>query len=119
MELKEFIETSLSEIVEGVRSAQEKTKGTGAVIAPRKEISTRHGPAGETVVYLGGGSQGILSTVEFDVMVTESESGSAKGGLAVFFGAFGGGASTEEEQQTSNVNRIRVEVPVVLPSGSE
>ena len=117
MELKEFIETSLSEIVEGVQSAQEKTKGTGAVIAPRKKISRQHGPMAETVVVYLGDGHSVLSTVEFDVMVRESESGSAKSGLAVFFGALGGGASTEETQQTSNVNRIRVKVPLVLPSG--
>jgi len=100
MKLEDFISETLNQIVAGVKTAQEHTKGTGAKINP---------------------SHGRPSTnpqpVDFDVAVTTTEGTNKKGGLGVFVYGIGIGAQGAKDISNQSISRIRFQVPVQLPPG--
>jgi hypothetical protein len=107
MNLAEFVETSLTEILSGVRAAQ-KAEGGGAIGA-----EGHINPQG-TLVHAGGTS-GFFTVVEFDVSVVAETSAGGKGGLRVWsVGVEGGGSRSD--QQTS---RVRFAVHVKIPEGDK
>jgi hypothetical protein len=78
VDLKDFVSQTLSQIVEGVQTAQSQIKAKGAVINPSfignyKEIA-KHG--GGLMTNVGGYAQ----VVEFDVALTVTEGTGTKGG---------------------------------------
>jgi len=113
MELKNFVTSILTEIIEGVRDAQ---------------ILDRPAHEGEVNPLLSSSpaeilKQGYLLTrygepmhiVKFDVAVTTQEGSGTKGGLGIFVGPIGIGAQGDSTFSNSSVSRIQFEVPVSLP----
>ena len=112
MELKEFIAESLKQLVDGVGTAQEYAKDKGASINP---AGLKYGfQSGKLEVAHDSVHSEIPRIVEFDIAITVSESGEAKAGLAVFAGI---GVGTHATMQDTNiiVNRMKFDVPVLLP----
>jgi hypothetical protein len=108
MNLAEFVEKSLTEILSGIRAAQ-KTEGGKAIAAEMYGTP----PAGSLLV--PGGTSGMFSIVEFDVSVVAETSAAGKGGLRVWsVGVEAGG--TRSDQQTS---RVRFAVQMKLPQGEK
>lgn len=95
MDLKEFVSATLVQIMEGVTDAQEKTKGSGGRIVPRRESEA--------------------SIVKFDVAVfaKEEAAGGAKAGLSVLGVKAGVGGSTGASKEATN--RVQFGVPCRLP----
>jgi len=83
MELWQFIGNALAEIVEGVLDAQKKVETTFATIVPRGGRGAS-GPIGNTPAIMGNGE--FLTTVEFDVALTEARGKETAGGIGVFLG---------------------------------
>jgi len=112
MKLEDFVAEALTEIINGVKRAQEQVASTGARINPsgykvpfdRLEGRKWSSENGDTT-----------ETVEFDVAVTTTEGTETKGGIGVFVGAVGLGSQGRSEAQNSSVTRIKFSVPVVLP----
>lgn len=105
MDVKTFIEETLFQVVEGVKSAQSKD-GSRSINA---EIPSASGGN-----LINGGSYGVFTRVDFDLAVSAETSGGGKGSLKVFgVGAEGGG-----EHKTGYANRITFSVPVRLPDGA-
>jgi hypothetical protein len=105
MNLAEFVEESLSQILVGIRAAQRK-EGGGAVGA---EMFS--GPKNGSLVQ--GGTSGIFTVVEFDVSVVAETTAGGKGGLKVWsVGVEGEGKRSD--QQTS---RVRFGVQLKIPRG--
>jgi len=85
VDLKDFVAGSLTQIIQGIRNAQEESQGSGAWISPagpdiahRKETPILETPEGE----------GYLHEVHFDVAITVSDEQGAKGGAGLkIFGA--------------------------------
>ena len=102
MELKDFIEETLKQIISGVRRAQESAIELGAKINPR------------------GGSVVEMRNVHFDVAVSTSGGTEAKGGIGVFVVPGGStGSQDQSDVASSSMSRIKFSVPVKLPVQSK
>jgi hypothetical protein len=113
MQLKQFIENALIEIIQGIKAAQDKP-GVGGYIAP-DGAGGHEFPSDSGVL----NSQRIISTVvKFDVAVTaESQidgGAGAKLRIAVVEANFGGSGSSKNIQ----VSRIQFSVPMVMPKNA-
>lgn len=103
MELKEFISSSLTQIMEAVQEAQvnwEQSSGKGAI-----------NPAWDGTQRLRDHTQ----LVEFDVAVTTEQTKSGKGqaGIKIFSASIG--ADGEMASGHSSVSRIKFALPIVAP----
>lgn len=114
MELREFVSETLTQIIAGVKDAQEATIDTGAVISPGEfYIRPPESKRGPVNVHFAG----PLQYVSFDVAVTKSDVEEKKGGLGVFFGPVGIGGQGKSETQDSAINKIQFSVPVAFTQG--
>ena len=84
MELREFVEKVLADIVAGVKQAQKTTTDTGAAIV--------YDASSDTLVQAG---LTPLQAVNFDVALTSTDSKTSKGGVGVFLGHVGLGGQKE------------------------
>jgi hypothetical protein len=98
MNLEDFISETLSQIVSGVKKAQEATKNKDAIIVPYHST---------------GGN------VDFDVAVTvvDGKETSGKAGISVW--SIGAGLSGKLESSTSTASRIKFSIAIELPKGNE
>ena len=113
MNLAEFVEETLSEILEGIRAAQKKEGGgaigAGGVVAwsPTQHISS---------LLAQGSGDDVFTVVEFDVSVLAETSGGGKGALKVWsVGSIEAGGK-RSDQHTS---RVRFAVQVKIPPGNK
>ena len=113
MNLREFIAETLSQLVEGVKDAQERASAHGARINPNlttsAELAVKHG------IFIASGEAAQL--VQFDVALTATEGTETKGGIGVVAGIFNLGSAGQSQAASSMVSRVKFSVPVVLPSG--
>lgn len=115
MELKDFVEQTLVQIVQGVRAAQASLdiSGANAKINP-----TTYMRGGEKLLdnslYRQNDLQ-IAQMVEFDVAVTAEEGKGTKGGIGIMVGAIGLGAQGQSDARQTSENRIKFKVPILLP----
>ncbi len=112
MKLKDFVKTTLVEIVEGVKEAQEVVAHTfsGAMINPPIESNETAKRTG-THVYL----QSQVRDVDFDVAVAAREEVGMKPGGGISIVVLKAGVEGELSYENTAVNRIRFKVPIVLP----
>jgi len=110
IQLKEFVQSTLVEIVEGVRAAQVEAEKIGANINPTQL---------ENVTAMHGKNWNVAQTVEFDVAVSASDEGSSKGGIGVFVAGVGLGVQHKTAELTSALSRIRFSVPILLSPGRD
>lgn len=123
MNLEEFIETSLKQIIGGVRKAQEATRLPGKgprdadFINPDILLEADSAPKGKYFSTIG---RNVVQFVEFDVAVTTDSATEAKGGLSIkvagFVGAGGGGSASDRD---ISVSRIKFQVPITLPRSGD
>lgn len=105
MNLKDFIDETLSEILAGIRAAQKK-EGGGAVGAQM------FGNANHTNLVPAGRS-GFFTIVDFDVSVAAETTAEGKAGIRVMsIGAEGGGQRKSQES-----SRVKFAVQVRIPDG--
>jgi hypothetical protein len=113
-EANEFISDTLKSIIKGVKDSQDFAKEHGARINPHvgkwdveKSLTTYYGKE--------EGARGI-STIDFDIAVTASNSqeSGGEGGINVFSVKLGGKLSDAEKNET--VSRIKFSLNVVLPN---
>lgn len=102
MDLREFIKTTIVQIIGGVNDARfeiENGLPLNAYVAPVMSAKERNEP----------------TAVSFDVAVTATESsdGAAKAGIRVWALELSAGGGVKAG--TESVSRIRFEVPIVLP----
>jgi len=115
MDLKEFVASSLTQIIEGIREAQQRGAASGAWVSPAgSEIPTRAGA--RTMVTPDGLS--YLHDVEFDVAisVSDEQKAGAGAGIQIFGAKIGGDGSVA--YQNAAVSRIQFTIPVVWPGDS-
>ena len=109
MELKDFITETLTQMMEGVKNAQEKAKEVGAIVNPEANDSSKH--------YIEVGNEHIASiqNVEFEIALTASTTEETKKGINVAFAAIELGRGKGNNEQNSAINKIKFEIPIVLP----
>jgi len=114
MELNEFVKTVLSQIVSGIRKAQE-IKGVGAFIVPSGIGS--HDYAAHPRVSI---KARISSTiVDFDIAVTAEEGKSASGGGGLKVAGIGAKIEGGSSSKDVRVSRIQFAVPILLPESQK
>ncbi|HLF96453.1 MAG TPA: hypothetical protein VI457_04860 [Methylococcaceae bacterium] len=109
MNLNEFVKEVLTEIVSGIRAAQE-VEG-GAFIVPGGDGGHEYAKHPRV-----SSSARIKSTiVDFDIALTveDSTKGSGGGGLKVF--GIGANVQGEAASKDTTVSRIQFAVPILLP----
>jgi hypothetical protein len=97
MNLDEFISQTLTEIINGVISAQKACTDKSAAIAPRKSARDPD-----------------YQNVDFDIAVTVEKGTQTKGKIGVLSIISLGAAGQSDNSQTA-INRIKFSVPVYLP----
>lgn len=107
--LSEFVAESLSELIIGVKEAQESAAELGALVNPSELRLT---PRKEEKFELP------VVKVAFDIAVTTLEGDTSKAGVAVLGGLLSVGGQTSAEAKETAASRIRFEIGVVLPKGS-
>lgn len=105
MELKKFVSESLTQIIDGVKDAQEKTEKSGARINPK---FTPKVP--EVMKY-----QHRIKEIDFDVAVTVQEESGIKSGAGVAFGPVVIGTRADAKSSDGSLSRIKFTVPVIYP----
>ena len=111
MKLSEFIEETLTEIVRGVKSAQDKIADTNAEIQPSGLAKFNN----DQFPFPFKPGRGIVNMVEYDVAVETSDEASTKGGVGVAMAVIGVGVQASEGEKTSRAHRIKFSVPLLLP----
>jgi len=109
MELKDFVAKTLSEIIEGVIVSQQNVQDKGAIISPAQMAML-----GGVLMSAPTGHQSV-QLVDFDISLTEIQSGEVKGGIGVFFGSVGLGTQGKSETENSAMNRVKFSVPIIFP----
>jgi hypothetical protein len=107
MELKEFIQKSLTEIIDGVIEAQIYAKEKGAKINPSNIVPG-------TAKYLDGDGF-IGQDIEFDVAVIVNESTEGKISAGINVWGIGAGGQKSKEQENSTNSRLKFSIPLFLP----
>src|ERR1700730_9983309 len=115
MDLKEFISSSLTQIVEGICDTQAKSAESGAWISPVGSGMPHR--EGARQINSGDGYQ-YLDEVKFDVAVSVSDGkkGGAEAGLKILSMSLKGGGAVDTRH--SAVSRIQFSVPVVWPGST-
>ncbi|MBB5205379.1 hypothetical protein HNQ51_002698 [Inhella inkyongensis] len=109
MQLRDFVKEVLTQIVDGVRDAQEANGG--AFVVPAGDGGHKYAEHPRFA-----SSARIKSTiVDFDVAITaeDSDKAGAKAGVKVFSVQFG--AEGEITSKNSTISRVQFAVPVLLP----
>src|SRR5262245_58714423 len=106
MDLSEFVDDCLTEILVGIKKAQAKEGGNNAVAA-----LGNHDPRG----MLMPAEHGIFTAVDFDVSVVAETKANGKAGIKVWSVGAEAGAS-HGSQHTS---RVKFTIPLRLPEGDQ
>jgi len=112
MDLKTFVAETITQIIEGVKEAQDRAKAAEGHVNPRLAGPIAKQLMEHKMFFAGGG---IAQFVEFDVAVIATEGTGTKSGLGVVVGAFTLGSTGESRGENSASSRVKFTVPVTLP----
>lgn len=109
MELKDFVAATITDIAQGIVTAQEKANGK-YLVAPRHAVLDKSKSSAQ--VPFGGGS--VLDCIDFDVAVTTTETldGKASAKIVVIEG------NLNTQYEVKNLSRVRFQVYVDWPHPS-
>ena len=109
MQLREFIKEVLTQIVAGVRDAQEPNGG--AFVVPAGDGGHKYADHARFAA-----SARLKSTiVDFDVAITAEDSDKVEGGAGVKVFSVQFGAKGEVASKDTTVSRVQFAVPLLLP----
>ena len=112
MELKEFVISTISQVIDAVEELNASYEGKDAVINPSSPDKLK-----DKSMNLGTKSGNRLVTdIEFDLTVSVEESKDAGGKVNVLACVIGGDVSKSRTEGNSSVSRVKFTVPVLLPS---
>ena len=112
MTVKEFVEDTLVQIVEGLKAAQERISPSGAFINPKGmsfQIPQLEGRRYNPKTFE------VEEQVRFDLAVTNESGTGTKGGVGVFLGTVALGTQGQSANKDLVVNRVQFTVPIVFP----
>ena len=113
--LDQFVEETLSAIIRGVSSAQEKDKNNDekkCLINPDIMYDADGGPKGKNYATV---DRNLVHMIDFDVAVTTNEGATAGGKVGVFVAVLGLGVNGEVAAHENIASRIKFQVPLALP----
>lgn len=107
MDLKDFIQSAVSQIVEGVVAAQAAAALHGATLNPAADSAGKGTPSAAGP----GAAAGRVSSIAFDVAVTAVASAAGEGGAQLRVAGAGADAPANGEP----VTRLQFSLPIALP----
>ena len=114
MELDNFIEEVLTNIVSGIRGAQDKDN-VGAFVVPGGDGGHDYAKSARF-----SNSARLKSTiVDFDIALTVEESGKTAGGGGLKVAGIGANVTGETSSKDTKVSRIQFSIPVLLPESQK
>lgn len=119
MDLKEFIKESLVQIATGIEEANEKLKGTNAIVNPASvQAFSTEAKAYGRINDAFKNDKALVELVEFDVAVQAESGTQTGGGLKIAIASIGLGAEGKSSDSHSSESRIRFKIPMVYPTPS-
>jgi hypothetical protein len=109
MDLKEFIELTLIQIVDGVQDANKKVTESGARISSKNVRPTKESQFFNFV------ESKLVNNIEFDVAVTTTENDNANGCAGIKIAGINIGGGIENQTSNQTVSRIKFNIPLQLP----
>lgn len=104
MDLRTFIKTALLDVVNGISDAQIATEeGT---IVPEVSIAQSWVQMGITKIQV----------IDFEVLVRAEETKGSEAKIGVVAGVFGGGVKGQSSADNSHESKIKLRIPVQLPT---
>jgi hypothetical protein len=115
MELKEFVKTVITQLVEGVSEAKKEVANKDAFVNPLGEFDANsdNGIIGYIRVKERLRSVGILA---FEVGLTSTGIEENSGKVGVFLSIVGVGTESAKSISNEAVTRIKFSIPIVLPA---
>jgi hypothetical protein len=110
MDIKDFVENTLLQIVQEVNSANEKLKDTGAIISSKNVRPLREGTTYNSSTY------DLVNLIEFDIAVTVNEKDTANGGMGIKIAGISIGGRLQNETANQSINKIKFSIPLTLKS---
>ncbi len=108
MDIKDFVENTLVQIVEGINNANEKLKDQGAKITSKDVRALREGTT------LNSRTGDLVNLIDFDVAVTVNEKDTADGGAGIKIAGINIGGKLQNETSNQSISRIKFSIPLSL-----
>lgn len=112
MELKDFISETLFQIVTGVVDAQTKVANAGKGGAVNPYVHSLNEPKS---TYARTNEKEPVVLVDFDIAIAAEQGTDTKGGVGVVAGIFALGSQGQSKENLQSTNKIKFNVPVMLP----
>jgi hypothetical protein len=113
LELRDFVRSTITELISAVKDAQVTAAEQGARINPHLSAwDLKEGKLG-TFYMMDDGS--IFTRIDFDIALTHTGSTQTKGGVGVALGVVGLGSSGQSASGKTALSRIQFSLGLVLP----
>ena len=112
MELKEFVKSTIAQVIDAVDELNAMYEDKDAVVNPATPYGLKRG-AKSVDTHQGNR---VITDIEFDLTVSVEESKDSGGKVNVLACVIGGDASHSHTEGSSSVSRVRFSVPVMLPA---
>jgi hypothetical protein len=110
MDIKTFVETSLTQIVEGVNNANTALSDQGAYVSSKNVRPLREGTT------YNSSTGDLVNLIEFDIAVTVNEKDASEGGASIKVAGINIGGGLQKENTNQTVSRIKFNVPLTFPA---
>lgn len=110
MELREFIKTTLEQIVDGAADAQKSISEKGGIVNPTSLHFQKDGLWNKF-------DHGMPQEVVFDVALTATNKQGTSEGIGVFLGSISLGKKNDAGSEDVAITRVKFTVPLILPPG--
>lgn len=114
MKLDDFISETISQIINGIKKANEFAKENGGKI-DASNLGYTGSKGGGGIIFFDISTREIVQNIEFDIAVTANDTEKGKSGIGVFIGSIGLGTQIENGNENTIVNRIKFSIPLYLP----
>jgi hypothetical protein len=112
MDLKDFIQTAVTQIVEGVVAAQAAAAAHRVIVNPAVEPNGRSGPS--PIAYAAAGAR--VSNIAFDIVVTGTEGSAAQGSARLLVAGASSVLAGDEKRATGeHFTRLQFSLPIAFP----
>lgn len=112
MQLEDFIDETLSQIIKGVEKARETTGLNDIGARPASSRITPRSDNRDVLVTKGGA---VAQVVRFDVALSVAEHTDAKAKIGIVSGFLNGSGTAEAQNQSSTISRVQFSIPILLP----
>ncbi|MBL7945016.1 MAG: hypothetical protein JNN32_03060 [Flavobacteriales bacterium] len=117
MNLDNFISETIKSLIKGINDAKVFAKENGARINPEFDNRRSVENSNANVVFFKGRDGAIgVSTIDFDIAVSVSNTQGSEGGGGINVYALKLGGSINENEMNETVSRIKFSLNIVLPS---